>query len=62
MPSRSGYTHWPARPQHPQRAVMEVQVPERVDILAFVAADLACFEALLGGLGAGLWTGPRRGA
>jgi hypothetical protein len=30
---------------------MEVQVPERVDILALVGADLPVLEALLGGLG-----------
>ena len=36
-----------------QRPVMEVQVPEAVDIGVFVAAHLAALEAMLGGLGAG---------
>ena len=32
--------------------MMEIQVPEGVDILAFVAANLTTLHAMLGGLGA----------
>ena len=32
---------------------MKIQMPERIDILAFVAADLPCLKPLLGSLGAG---------
>src|SRR5208283_2656446 len=38
-------------PQHAQGAVMKVQMPESVDVFAFVTADLAGFIAVLGGLG-----------
>lgn len=38
--------------EDPQRAVMKIQVPQGVDILALVAADLAALEARFGNLGA----------
>ena len=39
--------------EHPERAVMKIQVPEGVAIFALVAADLPALEAVLGDLRAG---------
>ncbi len=37
--------------QHPQGAMMKIQVPESVDVFTFVTADLPAFVAVLGHLG-----------
>jgi hypothetical protein len=39
--------------KHAQRAVVKVKMPEGIDILALVTADLAALEAVLGLTGPG---------
>ena len=36
--------------EHTRRAVMKIQMPQRVDVVTFITAHLAALEALLGGL------------
>ena len=48
---QNGISPLPVLQEYPQRAVMEVQVPEGVDMLAFIAADFTALKAALGSLG-----------
>src|ERR1700730_1018864 len=39
--------------QDAQRTVMKIQMPQSIDILALIAANLPSLDAMLGGLGTG---------
>ena len=49
-----------ARSEHLERTVVEVEMPQRPDILGFVAADLARLATLFGACFAWASFGPRR--